>query len=65
MANVRIFEVLHDTAGDGPHGDGLATFRTRDRKDAESFAAGHTCYHKPATVEPVEVPVKLARRWGL
>lgn len=65
MRKVQVYEVLYDTGTDGRMGDGVETFRTRNQKDAQNFATGRTCYGKPATVEPAEVPENIARRWGL
>ena len=46
---ITIFEVLHDTNGDGPAGDGTVVARFRAKSEAEAR----------------EVSRPLARRWGL
>jgi hypothetical protein len=61
----QVFEVLYDTGTDGRMGDGFETFRARNAKDAQSFANGRTCYGKPATVEALQVPRRIAQRWGM
>lgn len=60
-----IYEVLHDSAVEGPAGDGTIIARFSSKLAAETFASWKTCYGRPATVEPREVTRKLAARWGL
>lgn len=64
-STVRVYEVLHDTDGEGPAADGTVVARFRREVDAKRFAAGRTCYGHPATVQADEVPRRLAQRWGL
>lgn len=65
-ATVKVHEVIYDTGRDGgPARDGTAIYRSRDKGEAERFAASHTCYGSPATVESADVSRKLAQRWGL
>jgi len=45
-------------------GDGHMVSRHNSKRDAEAFARGKTCYGKPARVEAVDAPVRLANRWG-
>jgi len=33
--------------------------------DAEQFASTRTLYGEPATVQSADVPVYIARRWGI
>ena len=61
---IRIYEVTYNTGNDGAHGDGIGTFRTKDRAEAAKFAAGKTCYSELATVDTLDVPARIARRWG-
>lgn len=51
----------------GPGGDGIFTYRTRLRRDADMFASAHIAPYSQevATVRESDVPLKLARRWGL
>lgn len=65
MKRVNVWEVVYDTGNDGPRGDGIAVYRTRVKGDAETFAAGRTCYGKPATADLVSVPSNIANRWGV
>lgn len=65
--DVTVFEVLYYAGDDGPSGpagDGTFVFRSRDRREAERFASGRTCYGKPADVMESRVPRSLAQRWG-
>ena len=62
---ITIFEVLHDTNGDGPAGDGTVVARFRAKSEAEAFADKSTCYGRQAKAEAREVSRPLARRWGL
>lgn len=62
---VRVYEVLYDLDCDGPMGDGLAVYRTRDAKAAAKFASENTCYGKPAKADANDVPRRLASRWGM
>lgn len=63
---IKVFEVLYDTEGWGPTGDGTVIARFRDRAAAADFARGETCYGRPAAVDAARtVSVKLARRWGV
>ena len=63
-----VYEALVDGREDGPAGpagDGTFVVRRRREADMKAFVVGKTCYGKPATYNPREVSVKLARRWGL
>jgi hypothetical protein len=62
---IRVYEVLADLEGPGPYGDGLKVFRFRAQSEAEQFAYSRTCYGKPAHADPCDVPLRIARRWGL
>jgi hypothetical protein len=62
---VRVWEVLHDTDGEGPTGDGTVIARFRRESDATKFAAGLTCYGRPAKADSCDVPRRLAQRWGV
>ena len=65
---VRVYEVLHDTGRDGgAAGDGTAIrrFHRTERAQADAFAAGSTCYGRPATVLADDVPRRIAERWGM
>jgi hypothetical protein len=65
---VTVYETLVDGREDGPAGpagDGTFVVRRRKEADMKAFVVGKTCYGKPATYNPREVSVKLARRWGL
>jgi hypothetical protein len=67
---ITVFEVLWhsdnpDQAYAGAAGDGSFIYRTRNRKDAERFAAGKRCYSGDASVLESSVPRRLAQRWGL
>ena len=62
---VKVFEVCYDLPTDGRMGDGIEIFRTRNAKEAASFAIGRTCYGSPATVEMAHVPSHVVSRWGL
>lgn len=62
---VTVYVVLHDVDYSGPAEDGTDTYRTRDKRAAERFASGRTCYGKPAEVMDQEVSRDTARRWGL
>ena len=64
-AAVKVFEVLHDGAGDGPAGDGTYIYRSGNRRTAEAFAKENTCYGRPATVRETEASRRLAQRWGI
>ncbi len=64
-ATVRIYEVLYDVDRPGPAADGTVIYRSKSKREAEAFAASHTCYGKPATAEPADVPRRLAERWGV
>lgn len=66
--DVTVFEVLYYAGDDGPSGpaaDGHFVWRSRDRREAERFAAARTCYGSPATVSESSVPRRLAQRWGV
>ena len=67
---VRVYEVLHDVAPDGPPGpmgDGtfIKRFAPKQEKAAADFAAANTYYVKPAKVQTTDAPRRLARRWGV
>ncbi len=62
---MTIYEVLYDTDGEGPTGDGTVIERFTDRGEAARFAAGNTCWGRPADASERDVSRKLARRWGL
>lgn len=62
---IKVYEVLHDTDGEGPAGDGTVIARFRDKREAERFASGNTCYGRQATAELHEVPRRIAQRWGM
>jgi len=64
---IRVYEVLYYAGDDGPSGpagDGSFIERFRSKADAERFAAGRTYYGRPAKVESVDAPRRLAQRWG-
>lgn len=65
MRTVKVFEIVHDTDGDGPMGDGVQIYRTRNEREAQAFAARNTCYGRPATVQSVDAPMRLVKRWGV
>lgn len=65
---LTVYEVLFDGPEDGPTGpagDGTFIQRFREAREAEEFAAGATCYGRPATVKTARVPRRLAQRWGV
>jgi hypothetical protein len=64
---VRVFTVVAQTGavGGGPAGDGSRVFRFRSERQARTFAVGKALYGQPATVDQDDVPVSLARRWGV
>jgi len=62
---IRVYEVLADTAGEGPTGDGTVVFRFRRKREAEQFAARSTCWGRPAAVQAHDAPRRLAERWGV
>ncbi len=62
---VRVYEVLIDTDGVGPAGDGTVVRRFKRLSDAEACAKHATCYGRPATVSASDVPRTLACRWGM
>lgn len=65
---IRVFEVLYyagDDGPDGPAGDGSFIERFRDESEATQFANGKHYYGEPSTVEPRDVPRRLAQRWGM
>lgn len=63
-ATVRIYEVLHDTSRPGPAADGTVIYRSRNKREAETFAARSTCYGGPAKAVAADVSRALATRWG-
>lgn len=63
--SIKVFEVLADTDGEGPTGDGTVVFRFRRKREADAFAARNTCWGHPASVSEHEAPLRLAQRWGL
>lgn len=68
---IRVFEVIYHVEDDHPAshggaaGDGSFIYRTKSERDANLFASGRTYYGKPAVAAPVDVPKRLARRWGV
>lgn len=66
-----VYEVLYDGSEDGPSGpagDGtfIARFHASEGAKARAFAAENTCYGRPCREpEPITVPMRLARRWGV
>lgn len=62
---IRVWEVLVDTNGAGPAGDGTIVRRFRSEKEAKSVASSSTCYGRPAEAKPFDAPRRLAERWGL
>lgn len=64
---IRIYTVVAQVGavGGGPAGDGSRVFRFRSEREAKSFAVGKALYGQPTTVDVDEVPVSLARRWGV
>ncbi len=64
-ATVKVWEVLADTDGEGPAGDGTVVSRFRSERDANAFAARSTCWGRAATASMVEVPRRIAARWGV
>ncbi len=69
---VRVWEVIYHSdeerlAHAGAAGDGSFIERfagKRGEADAQAFAAGRTYYGKPAEVDVVDAPKRLAARWG-
>lgn len=62
---ITIFEVLADGVGDGPACDGTHIHRFRKESEANNFAKGKTLYGKnDVPVTRVEVPKRIAQRWG-
>ena len=59
---MKVHTVLYDTNRNDGLGDTIAHFRSK--KDAERFAAKHTHYGKPATVDSDDVPARIANRWS-
>lgn len=67
---VKVYEVLHDGAPDGPAGpmgDGtfVKRFGPKQEAAANAFAAKSTYYGKPAKVTETDAPMRLARRCGV
>ncbi len=63
---IKVFEVLfYDERSPGAAADCHHVRRFRKRAEADTFAAGRTCYGSPAEVHEVDAPMRLARRWGL
>lgn len=62
---VTVYQVLYDTDGQGPTGDGTVFARFRRAKDAEAFAKINTCYGRPTAVTIDQVPRRIAERWGM
>jgi hypothetical protein len=61
---VRVWEVVADTDGEGPAGDGTVVFRFGSEHEAEAFAARSTCYGRPAIAHATDAPKHVAARWG-
>ena len=64
-ATVTVFEVIYDAPAPGSAGDGTHIFRSKSRRDAETFARGKTAWGRPTAVSEAKVSSALARRWGL
>lgn len=64
-STVAVWEVLYYGPGLGPAGDGSFVARFRNASDARVFAAGNVYYGRPAEAVRVEVPRRLAQRWGV
>lgn len=71
-ATRTVYTVLYHVADDHPSshagaaGDGSFTARFKTELSANDFAVGRSYYGKPATVQrDIDVPVALARRWGV
>ncbi len=62
---VKVWEVLYDTEGEGPAGDGTVIARFRAERDAKAFAARQTCYGNPARATSTDAPRHVAERWGM
>ena len=62
---VTIYEIIHDIARPGPNADYTDIHRTRDKAEAERFAANHTHMGRPCRVQVAEVPKKIVQRWGI
>ena len=59
---MKVHTVLYDCDRNDGLGDAIARFRSK--KDATRFAAKHTHYGKPATVDSEDVPNRIASRWS-
>ena len=64
-ATVRIYEVLYDVNHPGPAADGTVIYRSKSKREAETFASTRTCYGKPAEALAANVSRRLAERWGV
>jgi hypothetical protein len=64
-ATVKVWEVLHDVAGPGEYGDGMAVARFRSERDARAFASSQRCYGSPAEAKVTDAPRNVAARWGV
>lgn len=63
-ATIRVWEVLVDTDGEGPMGDGTVIVRFKSERAATEYASGQTCYGRPATACVTEPPRRIAARWS-
>lgn len=61
---IVVYEVMIDTDGTGPMGDGTVIRRFDNAYNADLCAAENTCYGRPAYATKVEVPARIAARWG-
>jgi hypothetical protein len=56
--------VYYDEKSAGPAGDCTHTARFHYRHNADKFAAGRTCYGKPAGIDvDADVPHRIYDRW--
>lgn len=62
---VTVYEIIHDIARPGPNADYTDIRRTRDKSEAERFAANHTHLGRPCQVQVAEVPKRIVERWGI
>ena len=61
---MKIYTVIYTDDTPGRHDDPDRIFRTRDKREANTFCFGKRHYGEAATVTIEDVPNHVARRWG-
>lgn len=64
---LTVWEVLYydPNSSPGPNGDHTHIYRTLDKRAAEAFCIGKSCYGAPAYATNYEASRATAKRWGL